>query len=184
MVLQAGVNTRQASNPYQLRLSMNLNRTLAIIASFIISSTCMAHDYNAGNLHVIHPVARASIPGQNSAAAYLSIENKGKEADRLISVSTPLAQSAQMHTMSQVGNLMKMREVDSIEIKPASAIKMQPGQGYHLMLLGLKQPLRYGDKLPLTLTFEKAGKLDVTVFVEDIKPANAKADKAEAHNHK
>ncbi len=69
--------------------------------------------------------------------------------------------------MSMDGNVMKMREVDGIEIKPATRVAMQPGEGYHIMLIGLKKPLKAGDKFPLTLTFEKSGKVEVSVWVEE-----------------
>jgi copper(I)-binding protein len=86
-----------------------------------------------------------------------------------------------MHTMSMDGNVMKMREVSSIELKPSVKVSMKPGDGYHIMLIGLKQPLKIGDKFPLTLTFEKAGKAEVTVWVED---KDQKAEKkTNAHQH-
>jgi copper(I)-binding protein len=68
------------------------------------------------------------------------------------------------------GKVMKLREVDAIEIKPSGKIVMQPVSGYPVMLLGLKQPLKVGDQFPMTLTFEKAGKLNVVVDVKEMRP--------------
>lgn len=147
---------------------MQFSRLLTLITALAISPFAFAHDYKIGNLQVEHAVARPSFPGQPSGAAYLSIENKGKDADKLMSVSTPVAKSAQIHTMSMEGNVMKMREVEGIELKPSSKTVMQAGSGYHIMLVGLKHPLKVGDHFPLTLVFEKAGKLNVTVSVEEI----------------
>ncbi len=149
---------------------MSLRHTftrLTLIAGLALSGVVSAHDYQAGDLHVSHPWARPTVPGQPSGGAYLSIENKGKAGDKLISAASPVAKSTEIHTMSMDGNVMKMREVGSIDIKPSEKIAMQPGKGYHIMLIGLSQPLKTDDKIPLTLTFEKAGKLEVSVHVED-----------------
>jgi periplasmic copper chaperone A len=65
------------------------------------------------------------------------------------------------------GNVMKMREAGQVEIKPSTRLEMKPGDGYHLMLMGLRQPLKAGETFPLTLTFEKAGKAEVKVTVQE-----------------
>ena len=164
---------------------MQFGRLFIFITTLAISAFALAHDYKIGNLQIEHAVARPSFPGQSSGAAYLSIENHGKAFDKLISISSPIAKSAQIHTMSMEGNVMKMREVDGIELKPSSKTIMQPGNGYHIMLIGLKQPLKLGDKFPLTLTFEKAGKLNVPVVVEEVKSEMEMTDKDSAsHSHK
>ena len=155
---------------------------IALIATVGFSFTVSAHEYKVGDLQIGHPYARATVAGQPSGGAYLSIENKGKSNDKLIAVASPAAKTTEIHTMSMDGNVMKMREVGSIEIKPAEKIAMQPGNGYHIMLIGLSQQLKAGDKIPLTLTFEKAGKLDVTLNVED-KSANNGDKAGMEHKH-
>lgn len=152
--------------------------TLALTAALLtFAPLSQAHDYKLGQLEIGHPYARATVPGQPAAGAYLSIENKGPAADRLVGVSSPVSKSGEIHTMAMEGNLMKMREVDGgLEIKPGQKIAMQPGNGYHIMLMGLSKPLQAGEKLPLTLTFEKAGKIEVTVNVQDPAAAGAKDD--------
>ena len=117
---------------------MQFARLFVLIVTFICSALTWAND-SVGSLRVDQAVARPSFPGQPSGAVYLSIENSGKQPDQLISVSSPIAQSTQLHTMSMNGNVMKMREVNAIEIKPSSKLVMQPGNGYHVMLIGLKQ---------------------------------------------
>lgn len=142
-----------------------------------------AHEYKLGSLDIGHPYARATVPGQPAGGAYFSVENKGSSADKLIALSSPVAKTTEIHTMAMEGNLMKMREVDGgLEIKPGQKIAMQPGNGYHIMLMGLTQPLKAGDKVPLTLTFEKAGKIDVTVNVEDAAAAGKGDMKGHAHH--
>lgn len=160
---------------------MQLRSQLIFMFAVISSYPALARDYTIGALRVQQPVARASFPGQPSGAAYLSIENSGKHADKLVAVSTPIAASAQIHTMTMEGNVMKMREADGIELKPSSKIAMQPGNGYHIMLMGLKQPLKVGDHFPLTLTFAKAGKLDVSVDVKEI-GSGMQMNERHAHN--
>jgi copper(I)-binding protein len=139
---------------------------MAAAASCLVASAAQAHEYNVGDLHIAHPHARPSAPGQRSGGAYLTIENRGNSADRLVSASSPAAQSVEIHTMSMEGNVMKMREVGTIEVSPGEKVAMEPGKGYHLMLMNLKQPLQPGEKFPLTLDFEKAGKAEVSVTVD------------------
>jgi len=147
---------------------MSLRSASLFVCALALSISAHAHEYQLGKLHIDHPYARATVPGQPSGGAFLSIENTGQETDTLIGVSSPAAKSAEIHTMSMDGNIMKMREVGSIELKPASKLDMIPGNGYHIMLIGLTQPLKAGDKFPLTLTFQKAGKIEVAVDVTDM----------------
>lgn len=161
---------------------MKLHHLTAFLAGITMSSAVFAHDYKAGDLQVGHPWARPTVPGQPSGGAYLSIENTGKTADKLLSVTSPVAKASEIHTMSMEGNTMKMREVGTIEVKPSEKIAMVPGNGYHVMLIGLSQPLKAGDKFPMTLTFEKAGKIDVSVYVEDKSADNDKGGMGHMHH--
>ncbi|SDY33914.1 hypothetical protein SAMN04515617_1134 [Collimonas sp. OK242] len=158
---------------------MSLRSISLFLCTLAISVTAHAHEYDLGSLHIGHPYARATVPGQPGGGAFLSIENKGKEADKLIGVSSSVAKSTEIHTMAMDGNLMKMREVGAIDLPPASTVDMKPGHGYHVMLIGLNQPLKAGDKFPLTLTFQKAGKIEVSVVVTDLSGKSAEA----AHQH-
>lgn len=146
---------------------MNFRFIFAVAAILLMNTSLHARDALARELFVEHAYARSTVPGQTNGAAYLTIENKGKHADKLIAAASPAAESVQIHTMSMAGNVMKMREVQTIELKPRAKITMNPGDGYHIMLIGLKQPLKRGEKFPLTLSFEKAGKVEVSVTVED-----------------
>ncbi len=107
--------------------------------------------------------ARAT-PGQAEAgAAYLTIESP--TGDRLTALSTPVANKAELHTMSMDGNIMRMRPLADIDVPAGKPVTLQPG-GTHIMLMGLKAPLRVGQSFPLTLQFDKAGAQQVTVSVE------------------
>ncbi len=147
---------------------MSVRSASLFLCALAISVSAYAQEYDLGSLHISHPYARATVPGQPGGGAFLSIENKGKEADKLIGVSSSVAKNSEIHTMSMDGNVMKMREVGEIDLPPASTVDMKPGHGYHIMLMGLSQPLKAGDKFPLTLTFRKAGKIEVSVVVTDL----------------
>lgn len=146
---------------------MQFRSIFAFTATLALAASVHAQEYKLGSLQIEHPYARATVPNQPSGAAYIEIENKGKDGDRLISVTSPVAKTAQIHTMSMEGNVMKMREVQNIDIAPSAKITMKPGNGYHIMLIGLSGQLKPGDKFPLTLKFEKSGKIDVSVLVEN-----------------
>ena len=144
-----------------------MKRFLLALAAATLAHTAFAADFHAGNLTVKDAHARPTVPGQSSGAAYLSIANNGKVSDKLIHVSTPIATSAEIHSTSMDGGIMRMREVGTLELQPAAHIAMTPGDGYHVMLVGLKKALVPGQKIPLSLSFEKAGKLDIEVVVDD-----------------
>ncbi len=138
---------------------------LALLALLLIASPAVAQDYKLGALEIGHPWARATPPTAPAGGGYLSVKNTGTEPDRLISISSPAAQTVQLHEMKMEGNVMRMRELDGpLEIKPGETVTLAPG-GMHLMMMGLKGPLKQGEKVPLTLVFEKAGKIDVELVV-------------------
>ena len=109
--------------------------------------------------------ARATPPGAKTGAAYVTVTNTGKEADRLLSVSTPVAGMAQLHTTINDNGVLKMRPIAAIDVKPGASVTLKPG-GYHLMLMQLTQPLKQGETFPLVLTFAKAGKVETEVKVQ------------------
>ena len=116
-------------------------------------------------IEISRAIARASAPGQPAAAVYLTIKNNGAVADKLLRITTPVAATAELHTMSMTGNVMKMREVTAIAIAANTTLTMAPGAGYHVMLTGLKQPLAEGQPVALRLTFDKAGVIDTQVDI-------------------
>ena len=135
-------------------------RYLAFAAGFVIASTALAQP---GQLEVNNAWARATAGKADTGVAYVAIQSP--TADRLVSLSTPVAKKAELHTMSMQGMVMKMRPLSGLDIPAGQPVTLKPG-GDHIMLIGLDQPLRAGQTFPLTLDFEKAGPRTVTVTVE------------------
>lgn len=159
-------------------------RSLLCISALLTSTSVLAHDYRIGDLYIGQPYARPSVAGQSNGAAYFSIENKSSRADTFVSADSPAAGSVEIHSMSMDGGVMRMREVGGIDLKPGAKVTMQPGNGYHLMMVDLKAPLKTGDKLPLTLHFKNAGKLEVSLSVEDHASRNGSVSSvSSAHKH-
>jgi len=138
---------------------------LSFMAFFMLNA--QAHDYNAGKIVIIHPFAHPTVPGQTSGAVYLTLHNRGDSNDKLTHVATNIAATTEMHSMEIVADIMRMRSTNSITIPSGDTVSMNPGGGYHVMLTGLKQALKPGDTFPLDLTFEKAGKIQVKVIVQN-----------------
>jgi hypothetical protein len=109
--------------------------------------------------------ARATPGGAQTGAVYMLLEASGD--DRLVAVSTPAAKEAQLHRMTMDNDVMKMRQVEGIDLLAGKAVTLKPG-GYHIMLLGLAEPLREGQTFPLTLSFATAGQQSITVAVRNL----------------
>lgn len=144
-----------------------MSKTLfCILAAALLAVPALAHDYTAGALKIGHPWARATPKGAPVGGGYLTITNTGSEPDRLIGGSSPVAKEFEVHEMSMDHGVMKMRPVDGgLEIPPGKTVTLKPG-GLHAMFVGLNQPLKQGDKVPATLEFAKAGKVQVEFLVE------------------
>lgn len=157
-------------------------RHIFLLASLAIAagaSAVQAHSFKAGPITIGHPFARATLPGQPAAGVYMRLENHGR-ADRLVrcTVGKEIADRVEIHVMHMDGDVMRMREIDGLALPAGEATVLQPG-GTHLMLVGLKAALKEGARIPLTLRFEKAGEVVVTVDVEAVKPAESRSD----HKH-
>lgn len=137
----------------------------AVLAAIVLSgSGASAADATLGNITVSAPWARASAGMARAGAAFMTIDNAGTDADRLVSASATVSKSVELHTHVKDGDVMRMRPVDAIDVPAGSAVELQPG-GNHVMFMGLEQPFREGESFPLTLTFEFAGSLTVDVTV-------------------
>jgi copper(I)-binding protein len=108
--------------------------------------------------------ARASAGAATTGAAYITLKG-GAQADALVGVATPVAASTEVHESFTENGVMKMRAVPSLPIPAGTVVTLAPG-GYHVMLMGLKQPLAVGQSFPLTLTFAQAAPMTVTVQVQ------------------
>jgi len=131
----------------------------ALIAAPVISAPVFA----AEAITVGNAWARATAPGQKAAGAYMELTSPADAA--LVGVETPVAARAELHLMSMDGGVMRMRAVEKIELPARKAVKLAPG-GLHVMLIDIKQPLKTGDKVPLTLTVRGAGAALSTIRVE------------------
>jgi len=125
---------------------------------------------------VTDPWARASSALSSAGAAYMTIQNTGTAADALIGASSPAATTVEVHETVEMGSpapdasgdggMMGMPPVKRLEIPAGGTVQLMPGS-YHLMLIGLKQDLKPGDTIEITLTFEKAGAFPVTATVRE-----------------
>lgn len=120
---------------------------------------------HAAQVTVTTPFSRASAPMAKAGAAFLTL-NIDEGEDKLVGATTPVAEKAELHTHLMEDGIAKMRPVQGgIPVKAGTPTELKPG-GLHIMLMGLKAPLKEGESFPLTLTFEKAGAVQVTVPVQ------------------
>lgn len=154
---------------------MRALRILMLLAGLIFAAAPALAQ--SGHLEVDHAWARATPGKSDIGAAYLTI--RSPTADRLVAASTPVAKEAQLHTMTMVGMVMKMRPLAALNIPAGQPVTLAPG-GMHIMLIGLNSPLKAGQSFPLTLTFAKAGQRTVDVAVE---PVGASGPAAAALQH-
>lgn len=133
----------------------------ALFAATLTATPALASDVKIGDLMLEHPYSRATPPKALTGAGYVTIHNHGSTTDRLIAVSCDCAAASEVHEMKMDGNVMRMRELtDGLPIPANGMVELKPG-GYHLMFIGLKDPLKEGEVVEATLTFEKAGSVDV-----------------------
>jgi uncharacterized protein YcnI/copper(I)-binding protein len=132
------------------------------------AATAGGDTFKVGDLMVVSPWTRATPGGAKIAGGYLKITNNGKSPDRLIGATASISDRVEIHEMSMVDGVMKMRPLpDGLTIKPGETVELKPG-GFHMMFMDIKNPLKQGDTMKATLTFEKAGKLDVNFNVNAI----------------
>ena len=154
-----------------------------LVALVSASATRAQNDGSAahklGSLTVEAPWARIG-RGARAGAAYLRIVNAGAEADRLIGVSSPVAARVELHSHKMQDGAMRMRRIDAVAVPAGEAAELQPG-GDHVMLIGLAGPPEQGGTFPLTLVFEKAGRIAVPVAV---RPLTARGPGMKHHDRK
>jgi copper(I)-binding protein len=145
-----------------------MSRLAAVVlmaVALLASVPAVAHGYGKGDIQVRHPWARATPPGATIGAGYLEIRNNGKTADRLTGAATPAAERVELHVTTRDGEVMRMRESQRLDVPARQRLALRHG-GPHLMLVGLKKPLAKGDRVPLTLRFERAGELTIELEVQ------------------
>ena len=138
---------------------------LALIVGFNPPS---AQDYSVGDITVQQPWARASAGHAQAGAAFMTVANAGDTDDRLVAAEAGIAELVELHTHIMDDGVMRMRRVEGgIDVPAGGTVALQPG-GLHVMLIGLNQTLREGERFPVTLTFEEAGTVTVDVAVMPI----------------
>ena len=156
-----------------------LNKLIVLAVLLLPACFANAHEYKVGELEIAHPWSQELPPNAPTVAAYFVIHNKGKTADRLLSVGSPISGKAELHEHVMQNDLMKMQPVPSVEIPAGGEATFAP-MAYHVMLLELKDRslLSDGKRFPLTMHFEKSGDVTVEVSVQKKAP-----DSMQAHMH-
>jgi copper(I)-binding protein len=157
---------RTLSRRRALALAAQIAFATALTAAAL--SPVSAHEIKAGDLTVVHPWTRATPAGATVAGGFLKIVNTGATDDRLLSATAEIATVVQLHDMKMVGDVMEMSEVQGgIPIPAGATVELKP-KSLHLMLMGLKSAPTAGTVFNGTLTFEKAGVVNVEFAVEEM----------------
>ncbi len=154
---------------------------LSISLVLAASLSAFSNDYKIGNLVIGHPVIPATVKAAPVAAGYLKIKNNGAEADRLVSLSANFSAKQQIHTMTMIDGVMRMRPLkDGVEIPAGGEATLRAG-GDHLMFMKLNEQMEAGQLRKVTLVFEKAGQLEIEMIVVDM--SNMDEAKEDHSNH-
>lgn len=154
---------------------------LALVALPLAANAQMPADnakYELGDLEISTPFARATMPNAPVAGGFMTITNNGDTDDRLVAVASDAAQRMEIHEMAMENDVMKMRELeDGLAIPAGETVMLQPG-GYHVMFMDLAGPLVAGESVPVTLTFETSGDVEVVMPI-----INMMGKKMGGHGH-
>ena len=142
-----------------------LAKTVFAFAPLLAAAPALAHEFHRlGDIVVEQPWSRAT--AAMVGGAFVTLRNNGAVADRLVKVSSPLAEKAEIHETKVENGVATMRPVDGVEIKPrGGSVQLKPG-GLHVMLMGLARPLKEGERVKLTFIFARAGAIEVEARVE------------------
>ncbi|WP_295813241.1 copper chaperone PCu(A)C [uncultured Nitratireductor sp.] len=153
--------------------------TYTLIAAMLFAATpALAGDYTLGKLDIDRPWTRATPPGAKAAGGFVTIANSSAEDDRLVSASAIFAGRVELHTMDMTDGVMKMRHLpDGIPVPAGETVSLAPG-GLHVMFMELKEPISEATPVPVSLTFEKAGTIEIEMSV-----AKPGAPAPENHKH-
>lgn len=121
----------------------------------------------AGQFVATAPYARAVAPGQTNSAVFMQLQNKDSKAHALVQATSLVAEVIELHNHINEGGVMKMRKVEKIDLPAGKAVALKPGS-YHVMLIGLKKPLKVGETVDLALTFEDGTSLALSAPVQAV----------------
>ena len=132
---------------------MLLIRPVALLLLFAMSPASGAHtSKETGGIELLNASARATLPGMSSSAAYMTIRNGSQDPVQIQELESPIALKSELHTTEMYDGMMSMRRVDNLQINPGEAVELKPG-GYHIMLMGLTQPIAANSEIPIIITF-------------------------------
>lgn len=141
-----------------------LLRVFALLLAGALSWSALARDARLGDLYIGHAWSRPTADGMSMGVGYLTLTNRGQKDDILVSASTPVAEGVEFHESTVVDGMARMRSREEIAVPAGATVKLEPG-GLHLMLVGLKAPLAAGSRVPLTLEFRDAGRIEIELTV-------------------
>ena len=146
-------------------------RSLQVMAALVgglflalTAPTAFGENTQHGDLTITDARTFPAMPNR-PGAAYLSIANDGETDDRLISATSPMFERIELHDVKQEGDVMQMFQIEAVDVPAGGMAMLEPG-GKHMMLFGASQMLTIGDEVPMTLVFERAGSVEITVTVE------------------
>lgn len=152
-----------------------LPRSIALAAALLAAGAAFAQTT------IQDAWVRGMVAPQRATGAFMKITSP--QGARLVAVSSPAARVAEVHEMVMQGDVMAMRAIESLELPAGKTVELRPG-GHHLMLMGIEQPLKAGDTVPLTLTLEgRDGKRETLELKVPVKAVNAAAAAQPAHKH-
>lgn len=154
--------------PMRMKMRLVLPAATAAVLTLVSAiSFARAAEATAGDLAVTDAWARATPPGAEIGAAYLTIENRGAADERIVSAASPVARSVEPHQAIEENGMVKMRPLADPVVPAGGKLVMQPG-GAHMMLVGLSAPLKRGERIALTIVFETAGAVTLDLPVAPI----------------
>ena len=147
-------------------------------ALFVLLCSSGASPVFAQSVKAENAWARATVPGQKTGSVYVELTSSSDGA--LVAAASPVAARAELHSMTMEGGVMRMRALPRVELPAGKTVKLAPG-GMHVMLVDLKQPLKAGDKVPVTLSVQSAGTSVTTLKLEV--PVRGGEPAADHHRH-
>jgi copper(I)-binding protein len=155
----------------KMKFWLYLQRFFPIFTVFLLVSGPVlvnAHRYILGDITITHPWAMTSalsVTEQANSPAYLTLKNRGRQSDTLLSASVEIARQVELYAVIDEGDALKMQRIDGVEVPAGKTIRLEPG-GAHLLLTGLKRPLEEGQHFEMVLQFKQAGSIAVDLFVQ------------------
>lgn len=177
----AGGNATLRHRPDGKGLSTMTRIVGTALAITLLAAPAWAGDARLGDIDIRAAWARATPPRPPVGGAYLTLTNGGAEPDHLIGASSEVAKTVELHTHIKDGDVMRMAALSSVELPPGRTVSFAPG-GLHVMLIGLRAPLKDGTSFPLVLEFARAGKVTVSVDVRPVGAAGPAAGPAMPHD--